>query len=194
MRLAGLAAGGSPPAEPDKLHGPRGRRRASGSPVPLPAPLRPGSGGGPPSVLGRLRRRRPVPVFGLVPAAAAMDAPAWTGSIHRGPCYVAARDERRARLYAANLFTDQAAARTPSGLLPASPWLVPALVTAERAIALGETALPEGTVMVPADPHDPRGAHRVLGTGRMVFARTTPAGGEASAGPVPPRRHDNDNH
>ncbi len=62
-----------------------------------------------------------MPLFGLVPIEAGLDNADWSGSTHRGPCRVVASDERRARLFAANLFTDRKATRTPAGLLPASP-------------------------------------------------------------------------
>ena len=56
-----------------------------------------------------------MPLFGLTPVPGALEAPAWTGSTHRGPCYVIAPDTRRARLHAANHFTDPLAVRTESG-------------------------------------------------------------------------------
>jgi hypothetical protein len=58
--------------------------------------------------------------------------------------------------------------RTPGGLLLASPWICRRLVAAERtngpdcdARIAGGAVLPEGTVVVPADPGDPRGAYRL---------------------------------
>jgi hypothetical protein len=103
-----------------------------------------------------------VPLFSLKPAAATADDPGWSGSLHRGPCHVAAPDAWRARLYAANAVADPEAARTPAGLLPAAPWTRPGLVV-ERLIGAGHGGMPEGTVMVPVDPGDPRGPCRVLG-------------------------------
>jgi hypothetical protein len=111
-----------------------------------------------------------MPLFGLVPIEAGLDNADWSGSTHRGPCRVVASDERRARLFAANLFTDRKATRTPAGLLPASPWMRRGLVSAERVIGLADNLKPDGTVLVPADPHDPGGAYRVFGTGRMVLS------------------------
>ena len=106
-----------------------------------------------------------MPVFGLAPVLGALDAPAWSASTHRGPCYVSAPDERRARLYAANAFADPSARRTISGLLPASPWMLPALVAVERAVGLHAGAVAEGAVMVLDRADDPRGALRVLALG-----------------------------
>jgi hypothetical protein len=103
-----------------------------------------------------------VPLFSLKPAAATADDPGWSGSLHRGPCHVAAPDAWRARLYAANAVADPEAARTQAGLLPAAPWTRPGLVV-ERLIGAGHGGTPEGTVMVPVDPGDPRGPCRVLG-------------------------------
>lgn len=103
-------------------------------------------------------------LFGLTPDPAALDDPDWAGSTHRGPCYVAAPTERTARLYAANAF-GVIAVRTPGGLLPASPWTQPRLVAVEQTIGLGAAPVPDGTVMVPSDPHDPRGAYHVAQRG-----------------------------
>lgn len=111
-----------------------------------------------------------MPLFGLTPIEAGLDSADWSGSTHRGPCRVVASDERRARLFAANLFTDRAATRTPAGLLPASPWMRRGLVAAERVFGLADDLKPHGTVLVPADPHDPAGPFRVFGTGRMVMS------------------------
>ena len=111
-----------------------------------------------------------MPLFGLVPIEAGLDNADWSGSTHRGPCRVVASDERRARLFAANLFTDRKATRTPAGLLPASPWMRRGLVSAERVIGLADNLKPDGTVLVPADPNDPGGPYRVFGTGRMVLS------------------------
>ena len=105
------------------------------------------------------------PVFGLTPVLGALDTPAWSASTHRGPCYVSAPDERRARLYAANAFADPSAPRSASGLLPASPWMLPALVTLERAVGLHAGAVAEGAVMVLDRADEPRGALRVLAQG-----------------------------
>ena len=109
-------------------------------------------------------------LFGLTPVKAGMDNADWARSTHRGPCRVVATDERRARLFAANVFTDRAATRTPAGLLPASPWMRRGLVAAERIFGLADNLKPHGTVLVPADPNDSNGAHRVVGTGRMVLS------------------------
>jgi hypothetical protein len=111
-----------------------------------------------------------MPLFGLTPIGAGLDNADWSGSTHRGPCRVVASDERRARLFAANLFTDRAATRTPAGLLPASPWMRRSLVAADRMLGLADNLKPHGTVLVPVDPNDPRGPYRVFGTGRMVLS------------------------
>jgi hypothetical protein len=104
-----------------------------------------------------------MPLFGLTPVTDALEAPAWAGSTHRGTCFVMAPDTRRARLHAANHFTDKLAARTDSGMLPTSPWMLPALVAVGPVSAEdGRRPLPDGTIMVPSDPDDPRGAVRVL--------------------------------
>jgi hypothetical protein len=71
---------------------------------------------------------------------------------------VAAPDERRARLYAANAFADPAAPRAASGPLPG-------VVAAERTAGPGAGTVAEGTVMVPDTADDPRGAFRVLAHG-----------------------------
>ncbi len=125
------------------------------------APLSPGPAG---TATGLM------PLFGLTPAEAGLDNADWSGSTHRGPCRVVASDERRARLFAANVFTDRAATRTPAGLLPASPWMRRGLVSAERVLGLADNLKPDGTVLVPADPNDAGGAYRVFGTGRMVLS------------------------
>jgi hypothetical protein len=78
---------------------------------------------------------------------------------------VVAADERRARLFAANVFTDRAATRTPAGLLPASPWMRRGLVAATRIIGSADNLKADGTVMVPTDSGDPGGPYRVFGTG-----------------------------
>lgn len=109
-------------------------------------------------------------LFRLVPIESGLDNADWSGSTHRGPCRVVAADERRARLFAANVFTDRAATRTPAGLLPASPWMRRSLVAAERVFGLADNLKPHGTVLVPVQPEDPAGAHRVVGTGRMVLS------------------------
>jgi len=107
-----------------------------------------------------------IPVFGLTPNAAAHSSPLWAGSIHRGPCYVSALDERRARLYAANAFADPAAPRMASGLLPASPWMLPALVAAERAVgSVCDLAVAEGTIATSDRSGDARGALQVVAQG-----------------------------
>jgi hypothetical protein len=112
-----------------------------------------------------------MPLFALTPDPATLGASDWLGSVHRGRCYVAATTERRARVHAANAFVARAV-RTPGGLLLASPWTCRRLVAAERVIGpgsgaptggapLSDAAMPEGTVVVPADPGDPRGAYRL---------------------------------
>jgi hypothetical protein len=104
-----------------------------------------------------------MPLFGLTPVPGGLEAPAWTGSTHRGPCYVMAPDTRRARLHAANHFSDPHATRTESGMLPASPWMLPTLVAVGPATGLpGCRRVPDGTILVPDDPQDPGGAIRVL--------------------------------
>ncbi len=111
-----------------------------------------------------------MPMFGLTPVETGLDSADWAGSTHRGPCRVVAADERRARLFAANVFTDRAATRTPAGLLPASPWMRRGLVAAARIVGSADNLKADGTVMVPTDPGDPGGSYRVFGTGRMVLA------------------------
>jgi hypothetical protein len=108
-----------------------------------------------------------MPLFGLTPVPGALDAPAWGCSTHRGTCYVMAPDTRRARLHAANHFTDPSAARTESGMLPTSPWMLPALVAIGSASVGDDGArrVPDGTIMVPDDPEHPGGAVRVLRRG-----------------------------
>ena len=103
-----------------------------------------------------------MPLFGLTPVPGTRDHPDWAGSDHRGPCLVAAPDARRARLYAANAFVNLAAPRTAAGLLPPSPWRRPGLVAAAPADGSGGGAVADGTVLVPVDPDDPRGAYRPL--------------------------------
>lgn len=115
-----------------------------------------------------------MPLFCLTPVRGALDRPAWAGSTHRGRCYVAARNARHARLYAANRFTDPAAARTASGMLPASPWTQPGLVALALAVPLEQGEALDGTILVPEDPRDPHGGLRVL-AGRE-------AGGGSGAG------------
>lgn len=111
-----------------------------------------------------------MPMFGLTPTETGQESADWSGSTHRGPCRVVAADERRARLFAANVFTDRAATRTPAGLLPASPWMRRGLVAAARIVGSADNLKADGTVMVPSDPGDPGGSYRVVGTGRMVLA------------------------
>lgn len=109
-------------------------------------------------------------MFGLTPIGAGLDSADWSGSTHRGSCRVVAADERRARLFAANVFTDRAATRKPAGLLPASPWMRRGLVAAVQIVGLADNLKPDGTVLVPTDPNDSGGSYRVFGTGRMVLA------------------------
>lgn len=108
-----------------------------------------------------------MPLFGLTPVPGALDAPAWAATTHRGPCYVVAPDTRRARLHAANHFTDPAAARTESGMLPPSPWMQPDLVDVAPVADPdgGRRRLADGTIMVPGAPGESRGAVRVLRRG-----------------------------
>lgn len=106
-----------------------------------------------------------MPLFGLTPLPDAQGAPAWDGSTHRGPCRVMAPDARRARLYAANRFADPDAARTESGMLPPSPWMLTTLVAVEPTAGQDGSRVPEGTIMVPDDPDDPRGTLRILRRG-----------------------------
>ena len=114
------------------------------------------------AVAAKAERHPGIPVFGLTPNPAANGSPLWAGSTHRGPCHVWAPDERRARLYAANAFADPAAPRTASGLLPASPWVLPAVVAAQRTVGPRSDSAAEGTVMVPESAAGPRGALRVV--------------------------------
>lgn len=65
-------------------------------------------------------------------------------------------------LYAANALADRAAPRTASGLLPASPWALPAVVAAQRTVGPRGGSAAEGTVMVPESAAGPRGALRVV--------------------------------
>jgi hypothetical protein len=111
-----------------------------------------------------------MPLFRLTPIESGLNNSDWAGSTHRGPCRVVANDERRARLFAANVFTDRAATRTPAGLLPASPWMRRSLVAAERVIGLADNLKPDGTVLIPIEADDAGGAHRVFGTGRMILS------------------------
>src|SRR5215203_1507467 len=113
---------------------------------------------------------RPSAGLRMTPITSGLDNADWRGSTHRGPCRVVAADERRARLFAANVFTDRAATRTPAGLLPASPWMRRGLGAAGWIFGLADNLKPHGTVLVPVDPGDPNGAHRVFGTGRMVLS------------------------
>ena len=103
-----------------------------------------------------------MPLFCLVPARATLDHPDWAASTHRGPCYVAAPDERRARIHAANAFFDAAAPRTEAGLMPASPWMSRSLVAADRTVGWSGDALRLGAILVPADPHAAPGGHQDL--------------------------------
>lgn len=106
-----------------------------------------------------------MPLFSLTPVADALEMPAWNASTHRGPCYVVAPDARRARLHAASRFANPAAARTASGLLPASPWTLSALVAVDLAFRLVDAMAPEGTIMVPDDSAGQPDAFRVLAPG-----------------------------
>ena len=105
-----------------------------------------------------------MPLFGLTPLPGALAAPAWAGSTHRGLCYVMAPDTRRAQLHAANHFSDPRAVRTASGMLPTSPWMLPALVAVEPAPGLNghRREMPDGTIMVPGDAGGGDGAFRML--------------------------------
>jgi hypothetical protein len=102
-----------------------------------------------------------MPQFALTPDPAGLDAPDWLGSVHRGPCYVVAATERRARVHAANAFVARAA-RTPGGLLLASPWTCPASWRPS-----GRSARTAAKARRPRAPswsrsiRDPRGAYRL---------------------------------
>jgi hypothetical protein len=106
-----------------------------------------------------------VPLFNLAPTPASQSHPDWAASTHHGSCRVCAPDERRARLYAANAFFNAAAPRSEAGLQPASPWTSRQLVRADALIGWSIGAVTEGTIMVPANPADPHGVHRVLRKG-----------------------------
>ena len=103
-----------------------------------------------------------MPLFCLVPDRASQGHPDWAASTHRGPCYVSAPDERRARIHAANAFFDAAAPRNEAGLMPASPYTSRTLVVADRTIDWSHDALRLGAILVPADPHATPGDHRDL--------------------------------
>ena len=103
-----------------------------------------------------------MPLFGLIPDRAAQNHPDWVASTHRGPCYVAAPDERRARIYAANAFFNAAAPRSEAGLMPASPWTSRTLVISDPMIGWSIGAVTEGTILIPADPTDPHGDYQAL--------------------------------
>ena len=89
-----------------------------------------------------------MPLFCLVPDRAARGHPDWADSTHHGPCYVAAPDERRARIHAANAFFNAAAPRTAAGLMPASPWTSRALVAADRTMDWSCDTLSLGAILV----------------------------------------------
>ena len=82
----------------------------------------------------------PMPLFGLRPVPAQMNAPVWAGSTHHGPCYVMAVDEERARHHAAIRF---ASADGPAQ----SPWVEPSVVVNDLTFYLVDGAAAEGTVV-----------------------------------------------
>ncbi|WP_043360962.1 hypothetical protein [Belnapia sp. F-4-1] len=90
-----------------------------------------------------------MPLFGLIPLPVAAEAAEWSASTYRGPCYVMASDERRARLYAASYFARPDAARLDSGLRMESPWVRPRMVALQLAFRQVNRSAPEGTVVVP---------------------------------------------
>ncbi len=95
-----------------------------------------------------------MPLFGLTPVPQSHQAEAWSASTYRGPCYVMAADERRARLYAANHFARPDTARTPSGLQLESPWVMPKVVATHVTFFHIDRAAPDGTVVLaPEEPN-----------------------------------------
>jgi hypothetical protein len=92
-----------------------------------------------------------MPLFGLMPISTAAEAADWSASTYRGPCYVMAADERRARLYAASYFARPDAARLESGLRVESPWVRPRMVALQLTFRHVDRAAPEGTVVVPKE-------------------------------------------
>jgi hypothetical protein len=95
-----------------------------------------------------------MPLFGLIPLSAAAEAADWSASTYRGPCYVMAADERRARLYAASYFARPDAARLESGLRMESPWVRPRMVALQLTFRHVDRSAPEGTVVVPQSGGD----------------------------------------
>src|SRR3954452_23556437 len=93
-----------------------------------------------------------MPLFDLSPVADHRGHPDWAASSHRNPCYVSARDERRARIYAANTFFVADVPRSDGGLRPASPWTCPTMVRVGPLFWRGVGVMSEGTIFVPADP------------------------------------------
>lgn len=97
-----------------------------------------------------------MPLFGLIPDPVHIHHPDWAASLHRGPCYVVAPDERRARLFAASALANPDAPLTDAGLRPASPWTRCQLT--RRQATLPPVILPrlpcwadeEGAVLIPA--------------------------------------------
>ncbi len=90
-----------------------------------------------------------MPLFGLIPIPTAAETADWSASTYRGPCYVMAADERRARLYAASYFARPDTARLDSGLRVESPWVRPRMVALQVAFRHVDRSAPEGTVVVP---------------------------------------------
>lgn len=93
-----------------------------------------------------------MPLFGLIPIPTATEIADWSASTYRGPCYVMAADERRARLYAASYFSRSDAARLDSGLRVESPWVRPRMVALQSTFRHVDRSAPEGTVVVPQEP------------------------------------------
>ncbi len=101
-------------------------------------------------------------LFDLSPVPTHKSHSDWAASTHFHRCYVAARDERRARIYAANAFEAIEAPRSASGLRPASPWVCRTLVSAAPVLSPSFREVREGMIFVPADPHEPSDDHHVM--------------------------------
>ena len=92
-----------------------------------------------------------MPLFVLMPISTAAEAADWSASNYRGPCYVMAADERRARLAAASYFARPDAARLESGRRMESPWLRPRMLVLQLTFRQVDRAAPEGPGVVPKE-------------------------------------------